>query len=525
MLIDEGVVWPVSAAVSYGAIDVHAAPAHVRSLKVWLHFALLHELGHRSLHSGIVFRLRRVSEGAVETEADLFALRALEQLATAGEYDEDSQFSVLNVSKDLAGRDRSAAVVASLIQSLSVTLLFGGSQFSPFHADTAHDAFVTRFRPRLYEALAQTTASAARSYVLLALAYLDRVEATGRGVTAELYTAEPIQDVAFDGSDLVITTAGAPKAKTYRVVASGLVRASGRAAQILLPDAAHSGSVVQTSGAKRPVKPQSGLVLVGHGLATEWRLVDERGAVLAARTHQALRNDLKTQYGMTDEGLAGCVTDDVLSRSGHIDVTFTCREDREFGSTPHYTFYVGELDPHDLRLEDLTGITANGRQEGDAQTLLDMRIDGVRHTYVVTDTVDDERHARRFEVRVAPLWPAGGLMPVARMPLVVDWIPTGGVLDKWLRVSHPAVIDCTDEGDGLATCTEFLDSVFAFDARARTLTTLFYPAGALMVRGPGRQHAFYAPNGHKVFVVEAAPFRGPADATRDEPVRTRRMDE
>lgn len=514
MLIDEGVVWPVSAAVSYGAINVESPPNGARALKIWMHFALLHELGHRKLHSGIRFRFRPVSDPVVEREADLFALDALERLATTGEYDTDSEFSVLRVSKDLTGRDRSAARVASLIQSLSVTLLFGGSQFSPFHADTAHAAFVARFRPRLFEALAETTTPAARSYVLLALAYLDRVEETGQLVTAEIYTTSPIRDVAFDGADLIVTAAGLPPStgRAYRIAASGLRRSDGRAARVLLPNAAMVGITSATGSTTHTASPRDGIVLTGTGASAMWQLLDGHGSVIAERTDAALRSDVNTQYAIGEQQLANCLTDVVL-RDGHIDVAFTCSAEAEFGRPPDSLFIVGELDPHDLHARSLNAVYGPRRMDnnGEAQTLLDMRVNGVRQTYVATDTVDDERHARRFEIRVAPLRPGGG-MPIASMPLVVDWIPAGGVLHEWLRVSHPPVIGCTDEGDGLGTCTEFLDSVFAFDARARTLTTLFYPAGAKMARGPGRQRAFYAPSGHKVFVVQAAnaPVQGSA---------------
>ncbi len=119
--------------------------------------------------------------------------------------------------------------MASLIQHLSLNLLFGASHFSPFHADSAHEAFVARFRPRLIESLGKTQSQAGRAAVLLALAYLDRVEETGRGVVADIYSVEPIKGVMFSGNDLFVTLSGtAPGTMDDAVLCVPVVRARRR---------------------------------------------------------------------------------------------------------------------------------------------------------------------------------------------------------------------------------------------------------------------------------------------------------
>ncbi|MEO8379839.1 MAG: hypothetical protein ABI779_09275 [Acidobacteriota bacterium] len=501
VLLDENVVWPLSTTVTYSGVSISGTSRGSRSgmPKIWLHFAFLHELGHRQLHRGLAPRLRRAPAAVLESEADTFALGALAQLAAKGEYENDNQLGVIHVSSALSGADRSAAVIASLIQHLSVSLLFGGSHFSPFHADSAHAAFVSRFKPRLYEALARTTSQAGRSYVLLALAYLDRVDEAGRGVVADIYSVEPVHDVSFADTDLLVTVAGPEgrKGTTFRVNLRGLSASDLAPRKILLPDDSTAGvSREMMSATPHTPRPSSKAIMDG----TEWLLVDERGALTARRSDEDLRKDLQAQTAMTELQTRNC-TVGITRRPPRVDVVFGCREDASFSNPPDYVYYVGELDPNDLRIRKLDGVLGPRPMPGEAQTPLDMMVNGVRQTYVMADTIAD-RHTHRFELRVTRLRPRGPV--VASRELVLDWIPTGAEMREWFRVNHPAVIFCRDDGDGLATCTEFLDSVFSFDPRRKTLSTLFYPAGAEMVVGPATQRAFFAKGGHKVFVVQAS---------------------
>lgn len=506
LLVDEGVVWPLAASVGYGSIHVSPTEAHrTQSPKMWLHFALLHELGHRALHGGFLLRSLRAAH-SLEDEADAFAFPALERLATEDEYESDTGFAVLRIASELDETDRSAAEVASLVQQLSVTLLFGGSQFSPFHSDTAHAAFVARFRPRLLDALARARSQAGRSYVLLALAYLDRVEETGNRVTAEIYSADPLLEARLESGSLIVTAAprATRSARVYRLPITRLARSTEGAVRLLLPNKEFPGTTPAEGPPSSPRPAREGVLLTNGRQGPEWRVLDARGRVLTARTDEALRAELRTRFLLTSGQAANC-TIAMAHRTPYIDVSFTCYDDLVFPGEARSLFFVGELDPKNLTIKSLEGLygppKAPGDVQSEAQTLVDLRVDGRRETYIVTDTLAD-RHIRRFELRVTRLQPPFGPV-VASRALAADWIPTGGRLDNWLRVSHPPVIGCQDAGDGLATCTEFLDSVFLFDARTKTLSTLFYPAGAYMTRGASGLNAFYVQGGHKVFVVQS----------------------
>jgi hypothetical protein len=497
LLLDENVVWPLSTSVQYAGVNIAGAGRGPREgmPKIWLHFAFLHELGHRALHRGIRARLRRDPPAVFEAEADAFALSALEKLAATGTYEHDAQRGVIHVPSTVPDADRPAAVMASLIQHLSLSLLFGGSHFSPFHADSAHEAFVARFRPHLIGSLARTTSQAGRASVLLSLAYLDRVEETGRGVIADIYSVEPVRSVMFSGDDLLVTVADQGKQEETHRIALGRLLASDRGARkILLPDEAErSASAARVE--RKPVLPAA--VRDGDG----WVLLDERGAVAARRSSDELRKDLQAQFALDEYQARNCSVV-VTVRPPRVDVAFACTEAASvFSGPPDNLLFIGELDPKTLRITGIDSFLGPEPTPGEAQALLDMTVDGKREIYVIADRLAD-RHTHRFELRVSSLQPRGRV--IVSRELVLDWIPTGANMYEWFRINHPAVIACREDGDGLATCTEFLDSIFSFDPRRRTLTTLFYPAGAKMAAGPHTQRAFYTEGGHKVFVVQAS---------------------
>ena len=130
-----------------------------------------------------------------------------------------------------------------------------------------------------------------------------------------------------------------------------------------------------------------------------------------------------------------------------------------------------------------------------------MRVNGKREVFLVVDTLSDDGHDRRFEIQVWRLTKWAGFRRVARKRLVMDWIPTESKLSDWLRISHPAVIACEQVEDSFATCTEFLDAVFVFDASRGNVSTLFYPAGAGRSFDGKGHGAFFSKGGYRVFVV------------------------
>ncbi len=506
VLIDEGVVWPLATSVGFASIHVRPTMGNNRenSPKVWLHFALLHELGHRSLHRSLLARLT-AHPRSLEDEADTFAFSGLERLAADGEYDSAAAVNVLRVSHELDGVDRSAAEMAALVQQMSVTLLFGGSHFSPYHSDVSHAAFVARFRPRLIEALSRARWDTARTYVLLALAYLDRVEEAAGAVVGEIYSALPLSNVSFINDNLTLTTAVQEEAdaQIFRLPTTLFTGNPNASVRLQLPNNEFPGETSNERDPQESIAQRRRVILASEGGQLEWRLLDVRGKLVVARADRLLHQDIKNFFGIGEEELAGCETD-LNARESRIDVSFSCRDSTVWSGDSTGLFFVGELDPKTLQIVHLDSFygprRAPGDRQRDTQSLLDMHFDGEREVFVVTDTLADH-HTRRFELRISRLGLGAGPV-IASRALTVDWIPTGGQLYEWLRVSHPGVISCTDQGDGLATCTEFLDSVFLFDARSGSLSTLFYPAAALMTADDESFAAFYAPGGHKVFVVD-----------------------
>lgn len=105
IVLDENVVWPVSTSVQYAGVGITHGGHGTRagSSKIWLHFAFLHELGHRTLHRGIRMRFRRRAPSTIEAEADVFALAALGKLAATGTYDGDAQYGVIHGARRCPG--------------------------------------------------------------------------------------------------------------------------------------------------------------------------------------------------------------------------------------------------------------------------------------------------------------------------------------------------------------------------------------------------------------------------------------
>jgi hypothetical protein len=213
LLIDKHVAWPYVTGPSYAAAATVASQERSASDRLWLQFVLLHELGHRTLHRHVkpTAIADELMKRRLEDEADAFAFKHLANLV--GEAPPSRErvglFSRSRIAR-LPEADRSAAIIASLIEEFSVSLLFSNAAVSTYYSDTAHKAFVERFRPRVHDLLLKTTTKGGRIFVLLALAAIERVEEAGRNIVAEIVSEAPIKDVSFTEKGLRINVTHKP---------------------------------------------------------------------------------------------------------------------------------------------------------------------------------------------------------------------------------------------------------------------------------------------------------------------------
>ena len=306
IVIDEGVIWPTSTYVTYAGVDVRQTRNRSSAERTWFHFAFLHELAHRELHRNRRWEWNRRGSRALEDEADIFAFQALQevQLSTGDSHTGYETNSTFRVRSDvLTEPERSAVSLASVVQELSVTFLFGNSDFSSFYSDHAHDAFVARFRPRLAEALLEADSREAKTYVLLAMAYLDRVEESGRTVVSEIQSEHPIADVWFENTDLVVEASVAGDSLLYRLPCSLVGPGRNRILRLeeeqLVPPASGTGS---RPGQWGSVSADLGLHRVRSsvrsrfdGSDTVWEILNEDGNQRSSKPESEILMDLRAR--------------------------------------------------------------------------------------------------------------------------------------------------------------------------------------------------------------------------------------
>jgi hypothetical protein len=144
VLIDKHVAWPYVTEPSYAAARTASSPERSASARLWLQFIVLHEIGHRTLHRNVspTTIVDQQMKRRFEDEADTFAFEHLASLVgqTESRFRREGLFSQGRIAR-LPEPDRSAAIIASLIQEFSVNLLFSNAAVSTYHSDVAHRAF------------------------------------------------------------------------------------------------------------------------------------------------------------------------------------------------------------------------------------------------------------------------------------------------------------------------------------------------------------------------------------------------
>ena len=493
MLLDEGVVRPALVAVGYSSVGLYAAAPDNPAAIQWRRFVILHELGHRALHRSSAKRWRR-SPRALEDEADRFAFDAIGRLAagpTAATHELDvTSVLVTTAAASVPPEDQALVRMASVIQDLSVTLLFSGAHFSTFHQDTSHLAFAARFRGHLHAALGQARDRITVSYLLLATEYLRRLEDVGRLVSREIQSPLPIADVTERDQRLAVSVSGdETRPAAYTV---GAEEWSSPGPVVALFDRS-------TVDAPEREAPRLSVLEIGRGLSrvsdlngtnTRWELRDEHGTLISERTEAVILAQLRERAYLgpaTDCYVSGAVPSDAS-----IFVSFRCGDD----------FFVGSLSLPSLDVEDLESLMLPPRATPPAHSaLIDAVVGSERRTYVVRDMLTDV-HSRAYELELWRVSSANRPQLVSRQPLAMDWIPAGAAMHDWSRIRHPPLVLCSTPLRPPVVCSQLQDSVFLMDFAAEKLSVLFYPAGTDTLRLSDGSIAFWAKGGYKVFIID-----------------------
>jgi hypothetical protein len=478
ILIDRYVIWPYLTKVGFASANVaHANLDWSSADRLWLQFVFLHELGHRVLHRNV--RLERQRLRQFEDEADLFAFKQMAKLMAQSEGTEYNRPGLLSrrAIARLPEPDRGAAIIASLIQEYSISLLFSNASVSTYSTDAAHRAFVDRFKPRLLEALTTTKTRAGRTFILITIAAVDRVERSGRSVVAEFLSDYPVTAVWFDGADLKVEV-DTGKGPTKTGVATR---------------SQSQYSAQSTIGEKlSPIE-------VGAPVPNETRRdrhwwVD-RPPIEATRLDEVLLALLRSQYG---DDMEHCTVSRRPRTYPMMDVVFTCRVQDIDGTLN----FIGSYNIKSNELAELAQLKGPAEQKGDERfsiEILDAQVSGKRRIVFVQNTFSDMQHNKPHQLRTFGS-EGNDTRFLSKIDLISDEIPTGSAVSDWFDITHPQTLICEEEWEEFAICTEFFDSVFQVNLRTGDVQPLFYPAGIKRAGGPSGYQAFYVPGGFRVFV-------------------------
>jgi hypothetical protein len=490
MLLDEGLVRPALVAVGYSSVGLYAASAENPAAIQWRRFVILHELGHRALHRSFAMQRGR-SPRALEDEADRFAFDAIGRLSSSSTSDSDvTSVLVTSAAASVPPEDRPLVQMASVIQDLSVTLLFSGAHFSTFYQDTSHLAFAERFRGHLHDALARARDRITMSYLLLATEYLRRLEVVGGLVSREIQSPSPITDVVEHDRSLAISVTAADESlAAYTVTAKEWSSPGGALA---LADRPSAKPLAEDGSRSTVLKIGLGLLHItdADGTNARWELREEHGALTSMRPESEIVRQVGERMGIAP-GKA-CYVNGAVPAEQSILVSFNCDGD----------FFVGGLRLPSLEVQDLELVRLPRHTEpAPALQLIDAFVDGERRTYLVRDMLTDV-HSRAYELELWRVSPSRAPRLVARQPLAMDWIPAGAALRDWSRIQHPPLVLCSTPLRLPVLCTQFQDAVFVMDLAAEKLSVLFYPAGTDTLRLSDGSIAFWAKGGYKVFIID-----------------------
>lgn len=183
-------------------------------LEVYLHFILLHELGHYSLHRNSLNSGLGSARGLLErfeAEADSFAIKHFIYLLesdTSGQFFDNEILSNLAFEPEarLTAADKALCCLALVGRNINLAMLFGVSPYSVFYSDKAHPTFIQRSRSFLATALELFPVhNQYYAKALLTERYLEQLEKTATAkAVVEIRCPEQIMDMTFDSKGLLI---------------------------------------------------------------------------------------------------------------------------------------------------------------------------------------------------------------------------------------------------------------------------------------------------------------------------------
>jgi hypothetical protein len=204
-----------------GGLDIPLDLDSFPSLRVYLRFVILHELGHRALHRHVannfdLFMPNSQDQRRREVEADQFAIVKMDHayrisksfgIQAVEEY--TGQLIHYPVTETTPLPDR---VQASLVE-MAMIMTEGGlalpTTTSPLRANVSHPAYLDRAQSLVEQSLARTDTDAdLKIFTEYTDLWLKRAQTARRSGIVELTADDVVIDVLFDDVGLIVISSG-----------------------------------------------------------------------------------------------------------------------------------------------------------------------------------------------------------------------------------------------------------------------------------------------------------------------------
>jgi hypothetical protein len=199
-------------------LDVNSTTSDV-FLTMYTTFLLLHEIGHRELHSvnsskTIEFAFQSyVSDKMLskEEEADIFALSQLLNIYQDTEYSDFLDSTGFD-SSDFVGLDRSKyqgaeklySDFAGIMKVIAKIYFIGNTEFTPFYTDSSHPTLITRIENLLQSKFFdQHLSEPLKAHLATSLEWFYRFRYSGTLPRFEIFCPFPIASVGIAGSKTI----------------------------------------------------------------------------------------------------------------------------------------------------------------------------------------------------------------------------------------------------------------------------------------------------------------------------------
>lgn len=470
ILLDEELVRPTSIRLQFGGILLTEPDRSLISVIAWRRFVLLHEIGHRELHRGLLARF--TDKGQRELEADEFALRGMQKhfSISSNRYSGEGTLRTNGVHYDsLSLSEQQPVVLSALAQEVAVSLLFGSGRHSTFYRSHSHDNVIDRFRRILSSSGDLNGAPAV--YRDLSLAYLDRLDRSQNRLVREIQLPKPIVGVVKADDTLELSLEG-EKSVTLSI------------------------DELLTAGEPLVVTQEASLKLNSREITSQE--VDKGIAVGPSNFKANVLQYIKDEYGLRNN--VQCRTDSPLTFENKTYLTVWCSD--HSNSRAEFSIFLTEsVSP----FQDATVVASFPIPDilyldpSPGFEVVTAIKDGQPTTYLFADT--SARHRlRSFEISVWNLRDHSLPKFIDRKEQVSDMVPLGTRLDDWVKVIHPALLQCDRVGKSIA-CIQYLDGEYLFDVDEESIKLLFYPPGGQRLQLDETHRIYWARGGYKLYSV------------------------